>query len=72
MGLDYISELLPLTVILFIPYMIRVGERRWNDTDRGKPKNSEKNLPQCHSVHHESHMDRLGPELGSLRLETGD
>jgi hypothetical protein len=27
------------------------GERRWNDIDRGKPKNSEKNLSQCHFVH---------------------
>jgi hypothetical protein len=28
------------------------GEPRWNDIDRGKPKNSEKNLSQCHFVHH--------------------
>jgi hypothetical protein len=26
------------------------GERRWNDTDNGKPKNSEKNLSQSHCV----------------------
>jgi hypothetical protein len=26
-------------------------EPRWNDTDRGKPKDSEKNLSQCHFVH---------------------
>jgi len=25
-------------------------EKRWNDTDRGKPKYSEKNLFQCHFV----------------------
>jgi hypothetical protein len=26
-------------------------------TDRGKPKNLEKNLHQCYSVHHKSNMD---------------
>jgi hypothetical protein len=44
--------------ILFIPHMIyEYGERRWNDIDRGNPKNSEKILSQCHVVHHRSHMD---------------
>jgi hypothetical protein len=39
MGRDYVSELLPLTDILFILQMIyEYGERRWNDIDRGKPK----------------------------------
>jgi hypothetical protein len=33
------------------------SKRRRNDTDRGKSKNSEKNLFQCHFVHHKSHMD---------------
>jgi hypothetical protein len=33
------------------------GEPRWNDTDRGKPKHSERNLSQCHFVHHKSQMD---------------
>jgi hypothetical protein len=34
-----------------------VMEHRWNETDRGKPKYSEKNLSQCHFVHHKSRMD---------------
>jgi hypothetical protein len=29
-----------------------------NDNDRGKPKNSEKNLPQYHFVHHKFHTDQ--------------
>jgi hypothetical protein len=24
-------------------------EQRWNEIDRGKPKNKEKNLSQCHN-----------------------
>jgi hypothetical protein len=32
-------------------------EEQWNDTDMEKPKNSEKNLSQCHFVYHKSHMD---------------
>jgi hypothetical protein len=35
----------------------QVMEHRWNETDRGKPKYSGKNLSQCHFVHHKSHMD---------------
>jgi hypothetical protein len=32
-------------------------EQRWNYTDRRKPKDSEKNLSQCHFDRHKSHMD---------------
>jgi hypothetical protein len=38
------------------------GERRWNDIDRIKPKNSKKNLSQSHFVHHKSHVDLPGRE----------
>jgi hypothetical protein len=30
---------------------------QWNDTDRTKLKNLEKNLFQSHFVHYKSHMD---------------
>jgi hypothetical protein len=32
------------------------GERWWDDIDRGKQKNSEKNMSQFHFVHHKFHM----------------
>jgi hypothetical protein len=69
MGWDYVSDLLSLTDILFIPQMIWVGERRWNVTDRRKQKNSgEKPVPVPLTVHHNSHMDWAGPS----RREAGD
>jgi hypothetical protein len=55
MGWDYVSELRPPVGLLFIPQMIcERGEPRWNDIDRGQPKNSEINLSQCHFVHHKT------------------
>jgi hypothetical protein len=39
--------------------------------DRGKPKNSEKNLPHYHFVHHKPHMDGPGIEPGPPRWEAG-
>jgi hypothetical protein len=59
--------------ILRVPPMIWV----WRATvewyiDRGKPKNSERNLSQCHLVHQKSHMDWPGLEPGPPRWEAGD
>jgi hypothetical protein len=46
---DHSPELWPLTGLLFIPQIIHEsGEPRWNDIDRGKPKNSKKKA--CTSV----------------------
>jgi hypothetical protein len=70
---DYISELWPPTGLLFIPQMIyEYGELRLNDIDRRKPKNSEKNLSQCHFVRHKSHMDWPWHEPRCPWWEAGD
>ena len=34
-----------------------IMERWWNDTEGGEPKYWDKNLSQCHCVHHKSHFD---------------
>jgi hypothetical protein len=73
MGRDYISELSPQTGIFFIPHVIHEYEELlWNDTDRVEPKNSKKNLSQCHSAHHKSHMHWSGREPEPLLWEASD
>jgi hypothetical protein len=58
MGWGYVSELRIPTGLLFIPQVIyECGEPWWNDSGRIKPKNSEKNLSQCHFVHPKFYMD---------------
>ena len=44
----------------------------WNETDRGKPKYSRKNLSQYDFVHHKSQMDWHGIEPGPPRWEASD
>jgi hypothetical protein len=42
--------------LLLIPQVIyESGEPRWNDIDKGKQKNSERNLSQCHCLPHIPH-----------------
>jgi hypothetical protein len=39
-------------------------EHRWNNSDRGRLKNSEKTLSQCQFVQHKSDKDRSNIEPG--------
>jgi hypothetical protein len=72
-GWETVSELQPPMGLLFILQMIyEYGEPWWNDTNRRKLNNLEKNLPQCHYVNHESHMNWSRHEPGSLQSQAGD
>jgi hypothetical protein len=42
-------------IIFFVLFLVM--EQRWNEIERGKPKNSGENLSQGHFVRHKSHMD---------------
>jgi hypothetical protein len=48
-------KMMMIIIIIFVPFLVM--EHRWNETYRGKPKYSGKNLSQCHFFHHKSHMD---------------
>jgi hypothetical protein len=47
MGRDYVPEMRPLSGLFYPQMTYENGEPRWNDSDRAKHKNSEKNLFQC-------------------------
>jgi hypothetical protein len=55
-----------------IPQVIYVyGEPWWNDTDRGKLKNLDKNMSQYHFVHQNSHMHWPRPLQWGQQLTAG-
>jgi hypothetical protein len=55
MGWDCVSELRPPMDPLFISQMIYEHGALVERYDREKPKSSQKDLSQCHFVHHRSH-----------------
>jgi hypothetical protein len=46
-------------------------ELQWNNTDRKKPKDSEKSLSHCHFLQHKSHINFTGREFGPPQWEAG-
>jgi hypothetical protein len=58
--------------LLYMPRVIVRLENLWNEDWQGKPKYSEKNLPQRHFVQHKSHLTRPEREPGPPRWEAND
>jgi hypothetical protein len=63
---------LPTGLLFILRVIYECGELKWNDIDRGKSKNWNKSLSQCHYFHHIYHMDRPEREPEPPRLEAGD
>jgi hypothetical protein len=47
-------------------------EQWWNDVYWREPKNSEKNVSQCHFIHHKSHKEWPASELEIPMWEGSD
>ena len=52
-----VPRLRPSALLVRAPCMKMSRDHWWNDTDRGISQYLEKNLSQCHSIHHKSHRD---------------
>jgi hypothetical protein len=73
MGWDYVSEQWPpMGLLVHLPDDIWARNNGANVADRGKLKNSEKSLSQCHCVYHKSHVDWLRHEPGPPQWESSN
>jgi hypothetical protein len=70
MGWDSVSEQHLPTDLLFIPQIIYKYEDTVN-INRGRPKNAEKNLSQCHFILHKSHTGWSVHKPGPAFWEAG-
>jgi hypothetical protein len=55
-----------------IASVIAIMQQWWSDIDRGKSKYWDRNLSQCHFLHHKSHGNWPGIEPGPPRSEAGN
>jgi hypothetical protein len=58
--------------LVFFLFSCNGAPVEWNWQSKTEVLGGEKNLSQCHSVHHKSHMDWPGIETGPPRWEAAD
>jgi hypothetical protein len=69
MGWEYVSELRPLTGLLFIPQMVyEHGQPRWNNIGRGQRMIR---TPELSDNHISSHLVTKREELGEINDKFG-
>jgi hypothetical protein len=66
---ETVIKMRPPAGLFYIPQMTNEygATVKWY---RGEPKNLEKSMSQCHTVHHSSNMDWPGPLVKGQRLST--
>jgi hypothetical protein len=67
MGWDFLQTATTSGPIVHPAMIYEHGEQQWNDINRGKPNNSEKNRSQYHTVHLKSDMDDSKTRASGVR-----